>query len=100
MLFPERVDPVVGVFPLRDRRPPVAEDGGVLGGRPLFAGIARISRTPRGNGSATASGAVVIESRNRPRLWFWLSSLFQPPWFCTRWNVRIVPPGNEIGFSA
>ena len=42
----------------------------------------------------------MIDSRNRPRLWFWLSSLFQPPWFCFRWNVRTVPPGNAIGFSS
>ena len=42
----------------------------------------------------------MIESRNRPRLWLWLSSLFQPPWFWVRWKVRSVPRGKAIGFSA
>ncbi len=36
MLPPERFDRVVGLFPLGNRRPPVAEDRGNLGRRPLF----------------------------------------------------------------
>jgi hypothetical protein len=60
--------------------------------------MARISRTARGSGSATASGRDVMEIRNRPRLWLWLSSLFHPPWFWTRLKVRIVPRGKAIGF--
>ena len=44
-------------------------------------------------------GASVTERRNRPRLLVIRSSLFQPPWFCLRVNVRTVPSGNSIGFS-
>ncbi len=56
---PERLDPVVGLLPLGDGRPPVAEDGRDLRGRPLLArAIARISRTPAGSGSAVGVGAV------------------------------------------
>ena len=38
----------------------------------------------RGIGSAVAFSAELADSLSRPRLQFWLSSLFQPPWFCLR----------------
>ena len=65
---------------IRHGRPPVAEQRG----RPAAA-CARRPERPRprarcaGSGSAVGLRALVTETRNRPRLWFWLSSLFQPP---------------------
>ena len=59
MLLPEGLDPVVGLLPLGDGRPPVAEDGGRSApGVRWSRGIARISRTSRGTRSAAASGRV------------------------------------------
>ena len=53
MLLPERLDPVVGLLPLGHGRPPVAEDGRRLGRRSACSrGMARISRTLCGSGSA------------------------------------------------
>jgi hypothetical protein len=48
------------------------------------SGTSSAARTRAGSGSATGDGAVVYDRRIRPRLLFWLSSLFQPPWFCFR----------------
>ena len=55
--------------------------------------------TVTGSGSTLAFSAVVTLNLNRPRLLFWLSSLFQPPWFCVSLNVSSIPLGNSIGFS-
>ena len=100
MLLPQRLDAVVGLLPLRNascassgRRPRSGP------GDRWSRGTARISRTARGSGSATGSGGGGDGKRNRPRLLFWLSSLFQPPCFCSRWKVRTVPPGIAIGLS-
>src|SRR5207237_909537 len=62
-------------------------------------GAAMTSRTRAGSGSASAPGVVVTASRMRPRLWFWLSSLFQPPWFCVTAKVSTVPLRKPTGFS-
>ena len=32
-----------------------------------------------------------MDNRNLPRLWFWLSSLFQPPCFCESQTTMIDP---------
>ena len=55
----------------------------------------RTSRTRLGRASAmTGPALVVADRRNRPRLLFMMSSLFQPPWFCASWKSRIVPSGK------
>ena len=80
MLLPELLDLVVRLLPFGDRRPPVAEDGVDLGRRPLLArdrqDLADVRRQRVGRRRPARS---VTERRNRPRLLFWLSSLFQPP---------------------
>ena len=61
--------------------------------------------TACGSGSASAFGSSVTEKRKRPRLLFWLSSLFQPP--CSlhqlerqRWSLgeidRLVEDENRL----
>ena len=69
MLLPERLDPVVGLVPLRHGRSPVAEDGAALrrgcGWRWDRQDLAERDAAP---GRPSAPGAVVTESRNRPRL--------------------------------
>ena len=101
-LLPERLDPLVGLLQLGHGRPPVAEDGGRLGGRALgrrdgedLAHVAwAADRRPR-------LGPTVTVRRKRPRLLFWWSSLFQPPCLLHEVERRArVPAGNATAFAA
>ena len=72
------------VLPFRNRGAPVAEDGCSLRRRALIRWDGQNVADGRAADRRRRSGAVVTEKRKRPRLLFWLSSLFQPPCFCSR----------------